>query len=393
MLLSIALILLLGFLLGEIFEKLKLPRLLGMLLCGILLGPELFNLVDSSILDISAQLRKIALILILLKAGLGLSVADLKKCGRGALFLSFLPASFEIIAYAIFAPMILGISYLQAGVLGCILSAVSPAVLVPKMIELMDKKCGTKKAIPQMLMAGASVDDVFVIVMFTIFSGLEMGDDSPYSALLRLPTACIFGVALGAAIGVLLGWFFRNYHLRDSVKVVILVGISLLFVVLEDVLDGSVAVSGLLAVMCMGLTLRTKRPEVGLRLGEKCSKLWVAAEIFLFVLVGASVEISYLPQAGFKALLMLLVGLVIRSVGVWLAVAKTPLNAKEKLFTIVAELPKATVQAAIGGIPLSMGMDNGSLMLTVAVLSILICAPLGAVLMDFTYPKLLTQDE
>lgn len=392
MLLSVALILLVGFLLGEIFERLKLPRLLGMLLCGILLGPSVFNCIDVSILSISGELRKIALLMILLKAGLGLNLSDLKRAGRPALLLSFLPASFEIFSYILLAPAFLGISRLQAAVLGCVIASVSPAVLVPKMSALMEENWGTKKAIPQMLLAGASVDDVFVIVLFTLFSQMEVSGRFAPSILLRIPTSILLGLTLGIAAGALLGFLFQRVHLRDSAKIVVLLGISLLFVVLEDRLSGPVAVSGLLAVMTMGITLRLKLPLVSVRLGGKFSRLWVAAEIFLFVLVGANVEVSYLSEAGFGILGMLMVGLLIRSLGVWLAVMKTPLNRKERLFVMLAELPKATVQAAIGGIPLALGSLQGQMILTAAVVSILICAPLGAVAIERTYPNLLTQD-
>lgn len=393
MLLSVALMLLLGLAFGELFEKVKLPRLLGMLLCGILLGPAVLDCIDGSVLSISAPLRKIALMLILLKAGLGLDWRSLKKAGRGALFLSFLPACFEIAAYILLAPAFLGISRMQAAVLGCVIAAVSPAVLVPKMTQLMDSGWGTGKSIPQMLLTGASVDDVVVIVLFTVFSGMATGAGFSPTVLFRIPTSIVLGLLLGILSGFVFALLFQRYHLRDSAKIVVLCGISLLFIVLEESLTGMIAVSGLLAVMSMGFMLRNRLPEASVRLAGKCTKLWVAAEIFLFVLVGASVELSYLKLAGWKLLAMLLVGLIIRSVGVLLAVVRTPLSRKERLFVVFAELPKATVQAAIGGVPLAMGMGAGSQILTAAVVSILICAPLGAILIERSYPKLLTHDK
>ena len=389
MLLSLALIFLCGLALGGIFRKLHLPQLLGMLLTGILLGPYVLNLLDSSILGISADLRQIALIIILTRAGLNLDLEDLKKVGRPAALLCFVPAAFEIAGMLLLAPRLLGISLLEAAVMGTVVAAVSPAVVVPGMLKLMEEGYGTKKSIPQMIMAG--VDDVFVIVLFTSFTGLAGGGGISAWDFVRIPVSILLGLAGGILCGILLAVFFRKVHMRDSVKVIIILSLSFLLVTLEHVLTGIVGFSGLLAVMSMGIALQKGRKEAAVRLSAKYSKLWVAAELLLFVLVGAAVDIPYAFKAGAAAAAVILGVLVFRMLGVLICLLGTELNRKEKLFCMFAYMPKATVQAAIGSVPLAMGLACGNIVLMVAVLAILITAPAGAFLIDFTYKRLLSR--
>ena len=391
MLLSLALIFLCGLALGGIFRKLHLPQLLGMLLTGILLGPYVLNLLDSSILGISADLRQIALIIILTRAGLNLDLEDLKKVGRPAALLCFVPAAFEIAGMLLLAPRLLGISLLEAAVMGTVVAAVSPAVVVPGMLKLMEEGYGTKKSIPQMIMAGASVDDVFVIVLFTSFTGLAGGGGISAWDFVRIPVSILLGLAGGILCGMLLVVFFRKVHMRDSVKVIIILSLSFLLVTLEHALTGIVGFSGLLAVMSMGIALQKGRKEAAVRLSAKYSKLWVAAELLLFVLVGAAVDIPYAFRAGAAAAAVILGVLVFRMLGVLICLLGTELNRKEKLFCMFAYMPKATVQAAIGSVPLAMGLACGNIVLTVAVLAILITAPTGAFLIDFTYKRFLSK--
>ena len=391
MLLSLALIFLCGLALGGIFWKLHLPQLLGMLLTGILLGPYVLNLLDSSILGISADLRQIALIIILTRAGLNLDLEDLKKVGRPAALLCFVPAAFEIAGMLLLAPRLLGISLLEAAVMGTVVAAVSPAVVVPGMLKLMEEGYGTQKSIPQMIMAGASVDDVFVIVLFTSFTGLAGGGGISAWDFVRIPVSILLGLAGGILCGMLLVVFFRKVHMRDSVKVIIILSLSFLLVTLEHALTGIVGFSGLLAVMSMGIALQKGRKEAAVRLSAKYSKLWVAAELLLFVLVGAAVDIPYAFRAGAAAAAVILGVLVFRMLGVLICLLGTELNRKEKLFCMFSYMPKATVQAAIGSVPLAMGLACGNIVLTVAVLAILITAPTGAFLIDFTYKRFLSK--
>ncbi|MDV9720967.1 cation:proton antiporter [Clostridioides difficile] len=390
MLTSLALIFLLGMASGGIFKKIKLPSLLGMLLTGIILGPYVLNLIDNSILDISSDLRKIALIIILTRAGLSLDINDLKKVGRPAVLMCFIPATFEIIGMIVLAPKLLGVSILEAAVMGAVVGAVSPAIIVPKMLKLMEEGYGTEKSIPQMLLAGTSIDDIFVIVMFTVFTGLAQGNSISAISFLQIPVSIILGVIAGAVIGLCLAVFFKNVHMRDSAKGVLLLSISFLMISLETTLEGIVPFSGLLAVMSIGIFLQIKYRVVARRLSIKYSKLWVGAEILLFVLVGATVDISYAFKAGIGAVILIFGVLLFRMVGVFFCLIKTNLTIKERLFCMIGYIPKATVQAAIGGVPLAMGMASGQLILTLAVLAILITAPLGAFGIDVTYKKLLT---
>ena len=391
MLLSLALIFLLGMILGSLFKKLKLPALLGMLLTGILLGPHFFNLLDSSILNISADLRQIALIIILTRAGLNLDIQDLKKVGRPAFFMCFIPATLEIIGMIILASYLFKLSFLDSAILGTVIAAVSPAVIVPKMLKLMEKGYGKKNSIPQLIMAGASVDDIFVIVLFTAFTGLATTGALSFAEFIKIPTSIILGLLAGAILGKILALFFEKIHLRDSNKVIILLSIAFLLVTLEKSITGVIGFSGLLAIMAMGGTIKKFRKEVAIRLSNKFSKLWIASELILFVLVGASVNINYLSSTGILAIILILGVLIFRMFGVFISLLGTPLDRKERLFSMIAYCPKATVQAAIGSIPLAMGLPCGELILSIAVLSILITAPLASFAIDLTYKKLLTK--
>lgn len=399
MLTSLALIFIVGLAMGAICQRLKLPRIIGMLATGIVLGPYVLDLFDPSILSISADLRKIALIIILIKAGLSLDLKDLKKSGRSAVLLSFVPASFEILGYILCAPVILGINRTEAAVMGAVLGAVSPAVVVPRMVSLIEKKYGTDKAIPQMILAGASCDDIFVIVLFTTFLSMAQGGSAHVMDFVNIPISIVLGVLLGVAVGYGLYLFFetsyaRKHCVRNSMKVIIVLGFSFLLIAIEGWLEGKVSVSGLLAVVAMACVLKLKCPEsVSGRLSQKFGKLWLAAEVILFVLVGAAVDIRYTLTAGLPALLMIFVALAFRTVGVLICVAHTSLTWKERLFCVIAYLPKATVQAAIGSVPLAAGLACGNIVLSVAVLAIVVTAPLGAIGIDGTYKHLLSEDK
>ena len=392
MLTSLSLVFLLGMLLSRAFQKIRLPGLLGMLLTGMILGPYALNMLDGSILGISADLRQIALIIILTRAGLSLDIQDLKKVGRPAVLMCFVPACFEIMGMILLAPRLLGISVLDASIMGAVVGAVSPAVIVPKMLNLMEKGYGVKKSIPQLILAGASVDDVFVIVLFTAFTGLAQGGTFSPASILSIPVSIGTGIAAGGLAGILLALFFQKVHIRDSAKVVILLSISFLMIELENRLKGYVPFSGLLAVMSIGIALQKKRYEAAARLSVKYSKLWVAAEVLLFVLVGATVDISYALKAGAAAVILIFGVLIFRMAGVFFCLLGTDINRKERLFCMIAYMPKATVQAAIGGVPLAMGLGCGKIVLTVAVLAILITAPLGAFGVEQTYKRLLKSD-
>ena len=391
MLLSISLILILGMFMGWICQKMKLPALLGMLITGIILGPYGLNLLDGSILGISAELRKIALIIILTRAGLGLDLSGLKKIGRPAVLMCFVPASFELLGMILLAPKLMGLSVLESAVMGAVLAAVSPAVVVPRMVKLMDEGYGVKEGIPQLILAGASVDDVYVIVLFSTFVGMMQGEGASILKFVNIPISIFLGIAIGLLIGVLLAYFFKKMHIRDTSKVLIILSISFLLVVMEDKLSTPITFSALIAIMFIGIGLQKKRETVAKRLSVKYGKLWVAAEVFLFVLVGATVNIGYLGKVGVKALIVIIGALVFRMFGVFVCLLGTSLKRKERLFTMLAYTPKATVQAAIGGIPLALGFTCGDLVLTVAVLAIVLTAPLGAFAIDLSYKKLLNR--
>ena len=387
MLSSLALIFLCGMLLGGIFKRIGLPRLLGMLITGIVLGPNLLNLLDMNILLVSADLRQLALIIILTRAGLSLDVNDLKKVGRPAILMCFIPACFEIAGMVLLAPKLLNISIVEAMVMGAVVAAVSPAVIVPKMLYLMENGYGKNKAIPQMIMAGASVDDVFVIVIFTAAVGLTQGENVLALRILQIPASIIIGIMAGIIIGGALHILFKKVRMRDSSKVIILLSISFLLVAIEKI--SPAPFSGLLAVMSTGLAIQKKNTVVAARLSQKYSKLWIAAEVILFVLVGATVDLKYALASGVSAVIVILGALVFRMFGVFVCMIKTNISMKERMFCMIAYMPKATVQAAIGSLPLSMGLSCGHIVLTVAVLAILITAPLGAVGIDLTYKRLL----
>lgn len=397
MITSLALIFLVGLSMAFICQKIKIPRIIGMLITGIVLGPFVLNFLDPSILGISAELRRMALIIILIKAGLSLDISDLKEIGLPAVLMSFLPAAFEIAGFVIFGPMILGVTRLEAAIMGAVLGAVSPAVVVPRMVELMEKKYGTDKKIPQLVLAGASLDDVFVIVLFQAFVGMAQGNGISVRSFIDVPVSIVLGIALGALVGILLAFIFdlfyrHNHKIRNSLKVILILATSFLLMAIEGWLEPWIAVSGLLAVMSMACFIQKKSSaEVASRLSQKYGKLWLAAEVILFVMVGAAVDVRYTLDAGLGAVIAIFIALGFRSVGVVLCLIGTKLNAKERLYCVISYLPKATVQAAIGSVPLSLGLPCGKLVLSVAVISILITAPLGAFLMDATYMKLLSK--
>lgn len=391
MLLSIALILLVGMTMGWLCSKCKLPALTGMILTGILLGPQLLNLIDDSILTISPDLRKIALIIILTRAGLTLKMDALKKVGRPAVLMCFVPATFEIVGMVLLAPLLVGVSRLDAAIMGAVVGAVSPAVIVPKMIRVMEEGYGTEKGIPQLILAGASVDDVFVIVMFTAFTSLAQGNEVSAMSFVNIPVSIVLGTGIGLVIGIALAVFFRIVHVRDTIKVLIYLSISFILVTIEDSISIPITFSALIAIMFIGVGLQRQRPEVAARLSVKFNKLWVGAEVMLFVLVGAIVDLSYVRSAGIKAVILILGALAFRTTGVLVCLIGTKLNARERLFCVFGYLPKATVQAAIGGIPLALGLGCGNIVLAVAILAILITAPLGAFAIELSYRKLLAK--
>lgn len=398
MLTSLSLIFLAGLAMAALCQAFRLPRIIGMLFTGILLGPYVLNLLDPSILSVSADLRQLALIIILLKAGLSLNLADLKKVGRPAIMMAILPASFEILAFFLFAPSILHITPMEAAVMGAVMGAVSPAVVIPRMVQLMESNYGTDKSIPQLIMAGASCDDIFVIVLFSTFSSMARGGSAQAMDFVNIPVSILSGILLGWAAGYGLSLLFetayiRRHYIRNSMKVIIVLGTAFLLMATETWLKGIFAVSGLLAVVSMACIIRLKSiPSVSARLAEKFGKLWLAAEVVLFVLVGAAVDIRYTARAGGAAILMIFIALSLRSLGVILCFLGTPLNRRERLFCVIAYLPKATVQAAIGSVPLTMGLACGPMVLSAAVLGILITAPLGALGIDLTYKQLLQKE-
>lgn len=395
MILSLGLIVIVGMVFAKIFDRLRLPRIIGMLLTGIILGPQVLNLLDKNILDISADLRSIALIVILLKAGLSLDIGDLNKVGRSAVLLSFLPASFEIVAYAIFVPTILGLNLIDGLLMGAVMAAVSPAIVVPRMVKLIDEGYGKDQSIPQMILAGASCDDVFVLVLFSSFLSMAKGGEFSFKSLFKVPISIVLGIGLGIIIGYLLYLFFERHYkngtyIRNSSKVIIILALSFLLVSLEGLVKNIVPISGLLAVIAMASSYKIKaNEEVVERLSEKFAKLWIFAEILLFVLVGAEVDIKYMTAIGSVGILLIFLGLLIRSIGVFISVSGSKLDKKEKTFTIFAYTPKATVQAAIGSVALANGISSGMAILSIAVLGIIITAPLGAILIDKSYKNLL----
>ncbi|MEE0762520.1 MAG: cation:proton antiporter [Acutalibacteraceae bacterium] len=392
MLRSLALIFLVGLLMGSIFNKLKIPSLLGMIITGMILSPYALNLLDPSIMGISADLRQVALVVILTRAGLSLNIEDLKKVGRPAILMCFVPACFEIVGVILIAVPLLGVSVTEAAIMGSVLAAVSPAVVVPRMLRIMEEGYGVKKSIPQLILAGASVDDVFVIVLFTAFTSIESGGEVSPMSFVQIPISILLGVALGLVCGLALIWFFKKFHMRDSVKLLIFLSISFLLIELQNELEGIVPISGLLAIMSMGVALYKWYNVLAVRLSSKYNKLWVAAEILLFVLVGATVDLNYVATAGLLSVCVVVFAMMFRMAGVFCCLLKTKLDKKERGFCMVAYTPKATVQAAIGGIPLSMGLACGNQVLALAVIAILITAPFGAICIDKLYKKLLKKE-
>ena len=391
MLTSIAIILLLGLVTGWLFSKVKLPSLLGMILVGIILSPHCLNAIDESILMISGDLRQIALVIILTRAGLSLNISDLKKVGRPAVLMCFLPACIEMIGTIIFAPVLLGVSVLEAAIIGSVIAAVSPAVIVPRMIKLIEEGYGKEKSIPQLILAGASVDDVFVIVVFTAFTTLAATGEISASNFLQIPVSIVLGVLLGFMVGMILVSFFEKNHMRDSVKILIILSVSFLLLEVQNRLEGIIPISGLLAIMSMGIVINQKYSVLAKRLSVKYNKLWLGAEIFLFVLVGVAVDLKYAMAAGVAVIVLIVLALLFRMTGVAVSLIRTKLTKRERVFCMIAYTPKATVQAAIGTIPMTMGLECGSIVLAVAVMSILITAPFGAICVDNLYKKLLTK--
>lgn len=389
MLISITAILFFGMFFGFLCKKVRFPSLFGMILAGILIGPYVLGLIDDSILNISTEIRKIALIIILIRAGLKLSFDDLKKVGRPAILMCFLPATFEVVGMVLLAPKFLGISVLEAAILGAVVGAVSPAVIVPRMIRLIDEGYGSEHAIPQMILAGASVDDVFVIVLFTTFTSLAQGGSVNFRSFVNIPVSIVIGIAVGLLAGYLLFLFFEKMHIRDTTKVMIVLGVCFALTAAEDWLKDLIPFASLIAVMSLGLMIKKKKSELAVRLSAKYDKMWTVAEVFLFVLVGASVAIDSLATAGVYSIALVLLVLVFRMAGVALCMLGTKLDMRERCFCMLAYTPKATVQAAIGGLPLAMGLACGQIVLTVSVIAILITAPLGAFAIDLTYKKFL----
>lgn len=389
MLLSIALILIVGMILGWLCQKCKLPSLLGMMFTGVILGPYVFDCIDTSILSNSSEIRKIALIIILTRAGLSLDVSGLKKIGRPAVLMCFVPASFEMVGMIMLAPRLLGLSILESAIMGSVLAAVSPAVVVPRMVKLTEEGYGTKKGIPQLILAGASVDDVYVIVLFTTFISIIQGNGVSAMQFVNIPVSIILGVFIGLGSGWLFSKYFERVHVRDTIKILLMLSWSFILVTIEDSLNTPIKFSALIAIMFMGVGLQNYRKEVSVRLCCKYNKLWVGAEVFLFVLVGAAVNINYLGNVGTKAIILIAGTLVFRMFGVVICLLKSNFNIRERVFSMIAYTPKATVQAAIGGIPLSLGLQCGNVVLSIAVLAIVLTAPIGAFAMDLSYKKLL----
>lgn len=392
MLLSLGLVLIVGMSLGWLMKKIKLPSLIGMLATGIILGPYVLNLLDSSILLISADIRKIALIIILTRAGLSLDISGLKKIGRPAFMMCFVPASFELLGMLLLGPNLLGLSVLESAIMGAVLAAVSPAVVVPRMVKLIEEGYGKEHGIPQLILAGASVDDVYVIVLFTTFTGMAVGDGVSVVKFINIPVSIVLGIIIGFLVGFILAKYFEKIHMRDTTKILIILSVSFVLVSLEDMIPIEITFASLISIMFIGVALQKYREPVAKRLSVKYNKLWVGAEVFLFVLVGATVNINYLSNVGLKAIVLIILALVFRMIGVFVCLIRTKLDKKERLFTMMAYTPKATVQAAIGGMPLAMGLACGDTVLTVAVLAIILTAPLGAFSIDASYKKLLKKE-
>lgn len=382
---SLAIIILLGLIFNKLFEKMNLPGLLGMLLVGILIGPYVFNILDESILLISSDLRKIALIVILIRAGLGIKMESLKKVGTTAIKMSIIPVIIEGITIMYVSSKIFGLSYIEGGILGFIIAAVSPAVIVPSMLNFIENGKGKEKAIPTLILASASIDDIIAITLFSTFIGFYTANGVSFTKnIINIPISIFLGIAVGVVLGLLMIKFFKAMHIRDTKKTLIILGVAILLTVLEDYIKDYVAFASLLSIMTIGFVILEKYPILAKRLSSKYNKIWVLAQFILFVLVGAEVNINVALKSGLKGLIIIFIGLIGRSIGVIISLYKTDLNLKERLFCIISYIPKATVQAAIGAVPLSLGVKSGELILAVAVLSIIVTAPLGSFGIKYT---------
>lgn len=391
---SVAIIMLLGLPANKIFEKLKMPGLLGMLILGIIIGPYGLNWLQTDMLNASADLRKIALIIILLRAGLGINKNDLKKVGGTALKMSCIPGLVEGFFIAFASVRFLNLSFIQGGILGFIVAAVSPAVVVPSMLNLIENNIGTNKGIPTLILTGASIDDVFAITIFSVFLGLYSGAHINIGVqVLSIPISIVLGIIAGIIIGLIMVKIFKSYHIRDTKKVLLILGFSILLTELENILNTKLEIASLLGVMSMAFVITEKMPNVGERLASKFNKIWVFAEILLFVLVGAQVNVGVAVNAGKMGIVVILIGLFGRSLGVIISLLGTDFNWKERLFCVISYVPKATVQAAMGAVPLSLGVKSGDVILAIAVLSILITAPMGAIGINFFAKRLLDNQQ
>lgn len=392
MLFSLGLIILFGILFGSFFERIKLPSLLGMLIAGIIIGPYGFNLIDKSVLNISGELRTFALVVILTRAGLNLDLDILRKVGISAILMCFVPATFEIFGIYLIAPKVLNISAIDSLILGAVLAAVSPAVVVPKMLKLIDEGYGRKSGIPDLIMAGASVDDIFVIVIFTALLSIRTGGSVSIFSIISIPISILLGILFGSILGNILSILFKKFNIINEKKILILLSISFVLLFFENTIKSTIPFSGLIAVMALSASLKKKSESIARDLSKSFFSIWVFAEILLFVLVGASVNISYAFKLSYLPLIVIIFGLIFRAIGVNIAILKSDLNKKERLFTTISYMPKATVQAAISSIPLSMGISSGETILIVGVFAILFTAPIFAKLIDFSYKKLLIKD-
>lgn len=394
MLTSLGWIFFMGLVLGLAAKKVGLPPLVGMMAAGVVIGPYQLGILDETLLNIAPDLRQLALILILTRAGLSLDLNALKKVGRSAVLMCFVPACFEMVGMTVLAHHLLGVSYLEGAMIGAVVGAVSPAVIVPRMIRLQEEGWGGQKGIPQMILAGASADDIFVIIVFTALTGLASSGTVPtVGMVLEIPVSIITGIGFGWVVGLILAHLFAIYIKENTHMVLLCLATAFFLVELETRLEGMLPFSGLLAVMAAGLSIQQHNETATKALSGSFSKLWIAGEIVLFVLVGAAVDLKYAQMAGLAAVVAVLGALCVRALGVLVCTAGAGLNGKERMFCVLAYLPKATVQAAIGGVPLAMGLACGQMVLTVAVVAILVTAPLGAIAIDRSYQILLKKVE
>lgn len=389
--LSLGLILFLGRLIGYTLDKLHVPGFIGMIVVGILLGPSVFNIIDLKILNISSELRQIALVVVLTRSGLNLNLRELKKVGRSAILMCFIPATFEIVAVGVSGHFLLNLSWFESFLLGCVLGAVSPAVISPRMIKLINDGY-TKNSIPQIILAGASADDTYTIILFYAFLGIVQNGSFDVLSVSLIPLTIISAIVLGIIFGIGLVYFYKKTNFKTVINVLVFFAFSLILLGLEELIKAYFDISALITIMVMGMVVLYKLPKVASDLSDGFNKIWKFFEIFLFVLVGAAVEFKYILTAGGYGILVLAIGLLFRSLGVYLCVLGTKLDFKEKLFCIFAYLPKATVQASIGGIALSLGLECGGVVLAIAVLAIVITAPIGGFLIDIFGKRWLTKE-